>query len=76
MWQSFKIQSRLRPWISLVVAYALALQVLLSGLAGAHAMASGPFAGDLFVICHGNTDADSQDIPDKSLRRRPASSAR
>jgi hypothetical protein len=54
-------------------AYALALQVLLSGLAGAHAMAAGSVAGDLFVICHGGGDgpADSQNVPDQPPR--PAS---
>jgi hypothetical protein len=63
----------MRPWIAMVAAYALALQVLLSGLAGAHAMAAGSGAGDLFVICHGNGDgpADSQNLPDQPPR--PAS---
>jgi hypothetical protein len=63
----------MRPWIAMAAAYALALQVLLSGLAGAHAMASGPAAGDLFVICHGSGDgpADSQNVPDHAPR--PAS---
>ena len=57
----------------MVAAYALALQVLLTGLAGAHAMAVGSVAGDLFVICHGNGDgpADSQNVPDQPPR--PAS---
>ena len=51
----------------MVAAYALALQVLLSGIAGAHAMAAGRVgAGDLFVICHGSGDgpADDQNVPD------------
>ena len=68
-----KYRSRMRPWIAMVAAYALALQVLLSGIAGAHAMA-GPasVSGDLFVICHGSGDAsaDSQNVPDTP---RPAS---
>jgi hypothetical protein len=68
-----KARGCLRPWIAMVAAYALALQVLLSGIAGAHAMAgaaSGPDA--LFVICHGSGDApaDSQNVPDTP---RPAS---
>jgi hypothetical protein len=56
----------MRPWIAMVAAYALALQVLLSGIAGAHAMAAGSLSGDLFVICHGSGDApaDSQNVPD------------
>ena len=50
----------------MVAAYALALQVLLSGIAGAHAMAAGSLSGELFVICHGSGDApaDSQNVPD------------
>jgi Protein of unknown function (DUF2946) len=61
-----KFRSRIRPWIAMVAAYALALQVLLSGIAGAHAMAAGSLSGELFVICHGSGDApaDSQNVPD------------
>ena len=57
----------------MVAAYALALQVLLSGIAGAHAMAGAGSGSDgLFVICHGSGDAsaDSQNVPDTP---RPAS---
>ena len=56
----------MRPWIAMVAAYALALQVLLSGIAGAHAMTAGSLSGELFVICHGSGDAsaDSQNLPD------------
>ena len=61
-----KYRSRMRPWIAMVAAYALALQVLLSGIAGAHAMMAGSLAGELFVICHGSGDApaDNQNVPD------------
>jgi hypothetical protein len=61
-----KYRSRMRPWIAMVAAYALALQVLLSGIAGAHAMATSSLSGELFVICHGSGDgpADSQNVPD------------
>ena len=57
----------------MVAAYALALQVLLSGIAGAHAMAGAGSGPDtLFVICHGSGDAssDNQNVPDTP---RPAS---
>jgi hypothetical protein len=66
-----KYRSRMRPWIAMVAAYALALQVLLSGIAGAHAMAGAGSASDaLFVICHGGGDAPahSQNIPDQPPR--------
>jgi hypothetical protein len=68
-----RFRGRMRPWIAMAAAYALALQVLLSGLAGAHAMAAVSIAGDLFVICHGSGDgpADSQNVPDQAPR--PAS---
>jgi hypothetical protein len=57
-----------RPWIAVVAAYAFALQALLSGIAGTHAMAVGSVASDLFVICHGSGDApaDDQNVPDKT----------
>jgi hypothetical protein len=56
-----------------VVAYALALQVLLTGVAAGHVMAGGDAsASTLFVICHGNSSSDSQDLPDKEpLARSP-----
>jgi hypothetical protein len=65
-----KFRGRVRPWIAVASAYALALQVLLSGLAGAHAMAAGSVAGDLFVICHGSGDgpADNQNVPEQPPR--------
>ena len=68
-----KYRSRMRPWIAMVAAYTLALQVLLSGIAGAHVMAGAGSASDgLFVICHGSGDAsaDNQNVPDSP---RPAS---
>jgi hypothetical protein len=58
----------MRPWIAMVAAYALALQVLLSGMAGGHFMAAADAsAGNLFVICHGsgNGSFDNPELPDK-----------
>jgi hypothetical protein len=58
--------SLMRPWIATVVAYALALQVLLTGVAAGHLMAAGDASeSSLFVICHGNSSSDSQDLPGK-----------
>jgi hypothetical protein len=67
------VRSRMRPWIATVVAYALALQVLLTGVAAGHFMAAGDAsASSLFVICHGNGSSDDQDLPDKApLARSP-----
>jgi len=65
-------RNRMRPWIATVAAYALALQVLLTGVAAGHFMAAGDMAaGDasassLFVICHGNGASDDQELPTKA----------
>jgi hypothetical protein len=66
-------RSRLRPWIAAVAAYALALQVLLTGVAAGHVMAAGDTsASSPFVICHGNSSLDDQDLPGKEpLARSP-----
>jgi hypothetical protein len=47
----------------MVAAYALALQALLTGVAGGHFMAAGdPATSDLFAICHssGSGSSDGQ----------------
>jgi hypothetical protein len=59
----------MRPWIAMAAAYALALQLLLTGIAAAHAVASTDAPGDLFAICHGagNGAAGDQDGTGKQL---------
>jgi hypothetical protein len=53
---------RVRPWIAMMAAYALALQLLLTGIAAAHAVAADEApAGDLFVVCHGSGDSPAVD---------------
>jgi len=66
-------RNRMRPWIATVAACALALQVLLTGVAAGHFMAAGDAsASSLFVICHGNGSSDDQDLPGKEpLARSP-----
>jgi hypothetical protein len=63
----------MRPWIATVAAYALALQVLLTGMAAGHFMAAGDAsASSPFVICHGNGSSDDQELPGKEpLARSP-----
>jgi hypothetical protein len=62
-----KARNRMRPWIATVAAYALALQVLLTGVAAGHVMAAGDAsASSLFVICHGNGSSDDQELPGKA----------
>jgi hypothetical protein len=54
----------MRPWIAAVAAYALALQVLLTGVTAGHFVAAGDAsASSLFVICHGNGSSDDQELP-------------
>jgi len=66
VWKWRKSASRTRPWIAAVTAYALALQLLLTGVAAGHAMPGGSASGaSLFVICHGDGSSDSQDLPGK-----------
>ena len=65
--------NRMRPWIATVAAYALALQVLLTGVAAGHLMTAGDAsASSLFVICHSNSSTNDQGLPGKEpLARSP-----
>jgi hypothetical protein len=66
VWTRRKSAKRMRPWIATLAAYALALHVLLTGVAAGHAMPGGNEpATSLFVICHGDGSSDGQDLPDK-----------
>src|SRR5262249_49391701 len=50
------------PWIAVVAAYALALQLLLTGFAAAQMTAPGDgSAGALFAICHSGGDGLAAD---------------
>jgi hypothetical protein len=74
MLRPFRARRGLRPWVAVVAAYALAFQVLLSGLAaGALLAATDASAGDLFVICHGSGSgpANDQNLPDEPQLPRP-----
>jgi hypothetical protein len=56
----------MRPWIAAVAGYALALQILLTGLAIGHASAlANTSDSGLFVICHANGSFDKQEVPGK-----------
>jgi hypothetical protein len=66
VWKRRKSASRTRPWIATVTAYALALHVLLTGVATGHAMPGGDASASApFVVCHGDGSSDRQDLPDK-----------
>jgi len=65
VWKRRKSASRMRPWIAAVTAYALALHVLLTGVAVGHAMPGGDAsANSLSLICHSDGSSDPQDLPD------------
>ncbi|MFL6821978.1 MAG: hypothetical protein ACJ8FA_05365 [Xanthobacteraceae bacterium] len=56
----------------MVAAYALALQVLLTGVALGHSIASGNASeSSLFVVCHGDGTTDNEDLPGKPLAGSP-----
>ena len=59
-------RTRMRSWIAMVAGYALALQVLLTGLAIGHASAlRNASDSGLFVICHADGSSDKQEVPGK-----------
>jgi hypothetical protein len=47
-----------RPWIAVAAAYVIALQALLTGIAGAQLGANAGPSDQAFVICHGVSGAD------------------
>jgi len=50
----------------MVAAYALGLQVLLTGLAVGHSIAAGNgYDSGLFVVCHGDGSSEKQEVPGK-----------
>jgi DUF2946 family protein len=60
--QLAKTRRWMRPWIAMVAAYALALQLLLTGVAAAQAMAADDTSsGELFAICHSAGDGIAGD---------------
>jgi hypothetical protein len=60
------IGSRMRPWIAVIAAYALGFQVLLTGLSVGHSIAAGNgYDSGPFVICHGDSSSEKQDLPGK-----------
>jgi hypothetical protein len=55
-----------RPWIAVAAAYVLALQALLTGVAGASLGANAALSDQAFVICHGNGADGSSNQDDGS----------
>ena len=67
--QLTKARRWMRPWIAMVAAYSLALQLLLTGVAAAHMMVGSDASADgLFAICHSSSSglAGDQDGTGKS----------
>jgi hypothetical protein len=70
-----RVRRRLRPWFAIVAAYALALQLLLTGIAAAHAVTTTDApASDLFIICHGGGDGPAGDQDGTGKPSAPRSS--
>jgi hypothetical protein len=61
-------QSRLRPWIAGVAAYAVVLQLFLAGLV--HHAYAGPSL-DPFAICYGNGGSGHDGVPGKVPAHQP-----
>jgi hypothetical protein len=55
---------RMRPWIAMAAAFALALQVLLGGILATQAEAAGVSPDSPFVICYGSDSAAPADHGD------------
>jgi hypothetical protein len=55
-----------RPWIAVAAAYVIALQALLTGIAGAQLGANAGPSDQAFVICHGASGADGGNQDDGS----------
>ncbi len=43
-----------RPWVAVAAAYAIAIQALLTGIAGAHLATRADLSDQAFVVCHGS----------------------
>ena len=62
MLRRFRHNSKLRPWIALATAYALAFQVLLGSFAAGQSQAAISTASDdIFVICYGAGSGGASD---------------
>ena len=72
MWKRRNDQRGVRPWVAMVVAYALALQIIVSELVSGHFMAGADASGpNLFVICHGDNSSDDQGLPNNQPLAQP-----
>src|SRR5262249_18813256 len=57
-----RTQSWIRPWLAMAAAYALSLQLILSGLVGGH-FDTALAADDGFAICHTDANGDGSNAP-------------
>ena len=59
-----RTQRRIRPWLAMVAAYALALQLVLSGLVPGNFHTDNALAANAdFAICHSSNDQDGAGKP-------------
>lgn len=66
MFHSWRFRARIRPWLAVTVSYAVALQILLTGIVTSQIAAQQDTAsGNPFVICFGSRNGVPGDT-DKS----------
>lgn len=58
----------LRPWVAMVAAYAVGLQLLFTGVVASHMVAGAPMSADPFVTCLGGGDSG---VGDQDRSGRP-----
>jgi hypothetical protein len=65
-----RASARVRPWIAVAASYAIALQLMLVGIATSRLVAAdAPIAHDVFVLCSATGDGFAGDRPDKPPTR-------
>jgi hypothetical protein len=52
-----RAQACVRPWVAMVAAYAVGLQLLFTGVVASHMVAGAPMSADPFVTCLGGGDS-------------------
>lgn len=71
MLHSWRAALRGRPWIAVAAAYVIALQALLTGIAGASLGGNAALSDQAFVICHSAGSADGSPQDDGSGKSSP-----
>jgi hypothetical protein len=63
-----RARPRVRPWMAVIAAYAVGLQLLLTGVVASHMAVGAPMAADAFVTCLGSDEGDGHERSDQPLQ--------